>query len=521
MKLIGVLGLLTLIALNVDIVSAWDQDEIEIYDLVEEIGIEKNFYTILKVEQTATSAEIRKAFRQLSVVLHPDKNDAEDANVQFRNLVSVYEVLKDPSKREKYNKVLKDGLPDWRSAMYYYRRYRKMGLAEMVGLVFVIFTIGQYIVAWAVYAEKKYTAEEIFGSKLRKLQKKNKTAVNIDELLNQIPTPSIKNTLPFQIVRGVWNTPRTIKNFFTDINEYKEQMREEKRREAEEAEQQRLLEEELAKEKEAKKEGMRKRKPAFKATEKTDEELKGYSKLNMNLTKGTGVKAVEAKAPVLSGGFWTDDDLSELTRLTKKYPNGTLSRWEVIAGHMNRSVHEVTFMAARLKEPGQRPDSVAEAIVQEATKKAKKIATDDKAQPAEAVWSQEQQKLLETAIVKYPKTTAGDRWQKIANTVPGKTKEECLARYKYLVQKVKEQKLKEASTQLEAEEKVEKSETERVESVEQPEEEEEEVKDEAEEEPEPEPVAEKKSGGKPRNKRKERKKRMEFSSDEEDNYSYE
>lgn len=51
MKLIGVLSLLTLVALNVDTVSAWDQDEIEIYDLVEEIGVDKNFYTILKVEQ--------------------------------------------------------------------------------------------------------------------------------------------------------------------------------------------------------------------------------------------------------------------------------------------------------------------------------------------------------------------------------------------------------------------------------------------------------------------------------------
>lgn len=28
----------------------------------------------------------------------------------------------------------------------------------MVALVFVIFTIAQYIVSWAVYAEKKYTA---------------------------------------------------------------------------------------------------------------------------------------------------------------------------------------------------------------------------------------------------------------------------------------------------------------------------------------------------------------------------
>lgn len=75
-----------------------------------------------------------------------------------------------------------------------------------------------------------YSQESLFGSKLRKLQKKNKSAVNIDEILNQIPTPSVKDTLPFQIVRGVWNTPRAIGNLFSGISEYKEQIREEKRR---------------------------------------------------------------------------------------------------------------------------------------------------------------------------------------------------------------------------------------------------------------------------------------------------
>lgn len=49
----------------------------------------------------ASSAEVRGAFRGLSKILHPDKNDAEDATVKFRNLVSVYEVLKDRTKREK------------------------------------------------------------------------------------------------------------------------------------------------------------------------------------------------------------------------------------------------------------------------------------------------------------------------------------------------------------------------------------------------------------------------------------
>lgn len=102
-------------------------------------------------------AEIKRAFRTLSIQIHPDKNPAADADVQFRNLVSIYEVLKEPGKREKYNNVLKNGLPNWKSAIYYYRKARKVGLLEGALLLFVIITIGQYFVGWAVYLEKKYT----------------------------------------------------------------------------------------------------------------------------------------------------------------------------------------------------------------------------------------------------------------------------------------------------------------------------------------------------------------------------
>lgn len=102
-------------------------------------------------------SEVKRAFRSLSIVLHPDKSAAEDADVQFRNLVSVYEVLKDSGKREKYDGVLKNGLPNWRSAVYYFRKVRKMGLLEGALLIFIITTVGQYFVSWAVYIEKKYT----------------------------------------------------------------------------------------------------------------------------------------------------------------------------------------------------------------------------------------------------------------------------------------------------------------------------------------------------------------------------
>lgn len=226
----------------------------------------------------------------------------------------------------------------------------------------------------------------------------------------------------------------------------------------------------------------------------------------------------------LSGGFWTDEDLAELTRLVKKYPNGTISRWEIIGQQMNRSVQEVTFMAAKMKESGYayraaaEPESVAEAIVHDATKKKKPTPV----KAPDSVWSQDQQKQLENAIVQYTKSTAGDRWQKIANTVPGKTKEECLARYKYLVEIVKAQKA--ANETSKAEEEVvdgvdaepdarEQEPTDEPNAIEGEEKEAEEQEQEAEEENIA-PVSQK--GGKPRNKRKLRKQQIDYCYDDED-----
>lgn len=136
-------------------VVAWDQDQLEVFDVVEEV--DRNFYELMNITAEANSTQIRKAFRNLSLLLHPDKNAALDADVQFRNLVAVYEVLKDPNKRKHYDDVLVNGLPKWHSAVYYYRHYRKMGVTEMLAILFVLITIGQYLIGWASYFEKKYT----------------------------------------------------------------------------------------------------------------------------------------------------------------------------------------------------------------------------------------------------------------------------------------------------------------------------------------------------------------------------
>lgn len=54
--------------------------------------------------------------------------------------------------------------------------------------------------------------------------------------------------------------------------------------------------------------------------------------------------------------------------------------------------------------------------------KVKTRKTEDVSASSASNWSQNQQKALENALAKYPKGGAGDRWQKIANNVPGKTK---------------------------------------------------------------------------------------------------
>lgn len=161
--------------ISIPFCHAWDNDELEIFDLVEEVN--QNFYEYLELTQEASTSEIRKAYRRLSLILHPDKNDAEDASIKFRWLASIYEILKDTDKRAVYDRVLVEGLPDWRSPVFYYRRMRKIGLAEGLAYLFVIVTVFQYCIYWAHYWERKFTLKEVINDKMaKKAVKKNKKA---------------------------------------------------------------------------------------------------------------------------------------------------------------------------------------------------------------------------------------------------------------------------------------------------------------------------------------------------------
>jgi DnaJ-class molecular chaperone len=45
------------------------------------------------VEQNATARQIQKAFRNVSLTLHPDKNPSPTAADEFRRIANAYEVM--------------------------------------------------------------------------------------------------------------------------------------------------------------------------------------------------------------------------------------------------------------------------------------------------------------------------------------------------------------------------------------------------------------------------------------------
>lgn len=67
---------------------------------------EKDFYKELGVTKTATSAEIKKAYRKLARDLHPDKNPGnKQAEDKFKAVSEAYDVLSDDTKRKEYDEA--------------------------------------------------------------------------------------------------------------------------------------------------------------------------------------------------------------------------------------------------------------------------------------------------------------------------------------------------------------------------------------------------------------------------------
>ena len=147
--------------------------------------------------------------------------------------------------------------------------------------------------------------------------------------------------------------------------------------------------------------------------------------------------------------IWTKEEMFLLQKGVKKYPAGTKKRWDKIKEIVKtKNEEEIVQMAhylvvtpnikiegnINLKELLQKEKKEKNENNEE---KSKKI---EKQEKSEINWTGEEQKLLEEALKKYPSSLPTNvRWTNISKHV-GKTKKQCVERYKYLANLIKKNK---------------------------------------------------------------------------------
>lgn len=73
----------------------------------------KNYYRVLGLEKGASQEEIKRAFRRMASLYHPDHNpqDSKEAEEKFKKIIEAYEVLGNGAKRGQYDRLFHQRRP--------------------------------------------------------------------------------------------------------------------------------------------------------------------------------------------------------------------------------------------------------------------------------------------------------------------------------------------------------------------------------------------------------------------------
>jgi len=463
--------------------SSWgfSAEELEVYDAVNDFHKIpkfkenfKDFYEFLELTHDCKTSEIRRHFRKLSLVYHPDKSDSENAEEEFRLLTAATEILKNKEQRELYDNVLADGLP--RAYLYVPTKLRKVSLLEASLIITLAVTIIHYIGIWAgSWSKRTFTYDEHWEGRIRKsLMKRKMTEEECDEQIQKLrdgiaPKPTYMDLLPIAIPLCIFSACRAIPLLIKEIKMKNEEIR---MQQEEKSRMEKEFEEEIRKQKEKREKQKKRRKEMNKKKYEEKQQLEQNSaasppkppveyasRPSENGQSELSIEEIEAMYDSNSsnddeyynsrrrGGKkkntpkpWTDDDQTQLVKLMAKYPGGTLDRWAVISKVMDQPVAIITTKAKLAKQViGKQPNSNGsqDSSVRQRKKQVSNFIEEvaDNTKASSEDWSQKQQKIFEQALVSYPKSEV-DRWVKIAECVPDKSTEECINRYKFLSQQV-------------------------------------------------------------------------------------
>ncbi|GFH52711.1 hypothetical protein CTEN210_09187 [Chaetoceros tenuissimus] len=144
--------------------------------------------------------------------------------------------------------------------------------------------------------------------------------------------------------------------------------------------------------------------------------------------KEAAARAARAAAP------WSKEELAALTKSVKKYPAGGANRWEAIALFVNNM--------CKLDDPRTKEECIEKynqlASSLSVTKKSNETTSTSKDTKPATEWTGDQDKQLQAALAKYPSSMdKNERWSSIAKEVEGKTKKDCVARFKAIREALK------------------------------------------------------------------------------------
>jgi DnaJ family protein C protein 2 len=130
--------------------------------------------------------------------------------------------------------------------------------------------------------------------------------------------------------------------------------------------------------------------------------------------------AEKKKAP------WSEEEKKCLDKACKRFKAGSMQRWEQIADYINTQLGlDVPRTRQECIEQFQKP-------LVDPKQHAERVINKAPPPPVDG-WSAEQQKQLEKALRDFPASMEkNERWSSIANAVAGKSKRDCVARFKEL-----------------------------------------------------------------------------------------
>lgn len=251
--------------------------------------------------------------------------------------------------------------------------------------------------------DKKKAKKAYKGSELDDID------AHLQECYDTLPSPVLKDTLPYRFVMLLINTITGLPAFVSEKLKKKEPVVESSESEEEEV---------LA--------------PRRSNKEHLDLNPKKIVKSSIKLENGTSQdqrQGSEDESSKKLNKEWTDKDKSELIKAVNKFPAGTANRWNKIADLMNRQPQDCISMEKQIRN-----NFTSNNYLNNSTWSEKKttvlnhkeapqptVKLDENSNETSDKWTQDQQAKFEKALKDFNKDTP-NRWERIAERVDHKTK---------------------------------------------------------------------------------------------------